>query len=65
MNGDEVARALGALPDLAQPAMVAPTGWGDHNGRARTREAGFDHHLIKLADLGTAEQLLNGVKNRR
>jgi CheY-like chemotaxis protein len=27
--------------------MVALTGWGMEEDRRRTRESGFDHHLVK------------------
>jgi len=26
------------------------TGWGQEEDRRRTKEAGFDHHLVKPAD---------------
>jgi CheY-like chemotaxis protein len=31
--------------------IVALTGWGQQADRARTRDAGFDHHLTKPVDL--------------
>ena len=65
MNGYEVAQQLRAMPTLAQPVLVALTGWGDDKDRARTREAGFDHHLIKPADLGTVERLLLDTARQR
>lgn len=34
-------------PIAAQPVMVALTGWGMEADRKRTRDAGFDHHLVK------------------
>jgi CheY-like chemotaxis protein len=64
MSGYDVARALRGLPGLPQPVIVALTGWGDDKDRARTKDAGFDHHLIKPADLGTVEQLLDSVPAR-
>jgi CheY-like chemotaxis protein len=30
--------------------LVALTGWGQSEDRRRSREAGFDHHLVKPAD---------------
>lgn len=65
MDGYAVARALRTLPGLAQPVLVALTGWGDDQDRARTKEAGFDRHLIKPADVATVERLLAGVNDRR
>ncbi|HEX3764603.1 MAG TPA: response regulator [Kofleriaceae bacterium] len=47
MDGVEVCRHVKALPIGPQPVMVALTGWGMEADRKRTREAGFDHHLVK------------------
>jgi signal transduction histidine kinase len=47
MDGTEVCRAVREMPLSAQPIMVALTGWGREDDRRRTREAGFDHHLVK------------------
>jgi CheY-like chemotaxis protein len=46
MDGLEVCRRVRGL-DILQPRMVALTGWGRENDRRRTREAGFDEHLVK------------------
>jgi PAS domain S-box-containing protein len=58
MDGYETAAALRRLPGLATPCLVALTGWGAEHDRARSREAGFDHHLTKPVDLGTVQKLL-------
>ena len=50
MSGHEVARALRARLD-GGVVLVAVTGWGQPEERRRTREAGFDHHLVKPVDL--------------
>ncbi|EKU82150.1 hypothetical protein HMPREF9710_02598 [Massilia timonae CCUG 45783] len=49
IDGYETARALRALPALAEARLVALTGWGAQEDRARTRAAGFDAHLLKPA----------------
>ena len=63
MNGYEVARAIRSRwPD--QPAvLVALTGWGQEDDRRRAREAGFNHHLVKPADIDKLEALLQSVPN--
>jgi len=61
MDGYETAAALRRLPGLETPCLVALTGWGAEHDRARSREAGFDHHLTKPADLGTVQKLLAGM----
>lgn len=47
MDGLEVGRAIRALALDPQPVLVAITGWGDGGDRQRTKDAGFDHHLVK------------------
>lgn len=54
MNGYEVARQVRQDPLLQNALLVALTGYGQPEDRRRSREAGFDEHLIKppsLADL--------------
>ncbi len=47
MDGIEVCQRLKAETSRDQPVMVALTGWGMDADRKRTRDAGFDHHLVK------------------
>jgi signal transduction histidine kinase len=47
MDGYELARCLRAQPALQGTLLVAVTGWGQPEDRQRTKEAGFDHHLVK------------------
>jgi len=47
LNGYEVARRLREQPRLRNAVLVAQTGWGQESDRARSHQAGFDHHLIK------------------
>ena len=41
--------------------IVAMTGWGREQDRARTVAAGFDAHLVKPVDLATLSRLLEGA----
>jgi signal transduction histidine kinase len=51
MNGYEVAKTIRtAAPQLPQIKLVAITGYGQPADRERTREAGFDLHLLKPID---------------
>jgi CheY-like chemotaxis protein len=34
---------------MQEVRLVALTGWGAEDDRARSRAAGFDHHLLKPA----------------
>jgi signal transduction histidine kinase/ActR/RegA family two-component response regulator len=61
MSGYDVARRLRMLPGLQQTLLVALTGWGTQDDRQRTREAGFDRHLTKPAELMAVEELLRAA----
>jgi signal transduction histidine kinase len=57
MDGYELGRRLkqlGATP----PKIVAVTGYGHTSDRARSREAGFDLHLVKPVDLAAVQDML-------
>jgi two-component system CheB/CheR fusion protein len=56
-SGFEVARALRASRGNSV-LIVALTGWGQHGDLTRSREAGFDHHLVKPAGLETLRALV-------
>ncbi len=62
MDGYDVARAVRAMPQVHAPMLVALTGWGGQRDRDRTKEAGFDEHLTKPADLASIEAMLSRVK---
>ena len=50
MNGYEVAVRLRQEPDLKGAMLVAVSGYGEESDRRRSREAGFDQHLVKPVD---------------
>jgi len=50
MDGYEVCHRLRELPGGRSMFIVALTGWGQEEDRRRTREAGFDLHLVKPVD---------------
>jgi two-component system, chemotaxis family, sensor kinase Cph1 len=50
MDGHELARRMRAAPGLQSTMLVALTGWGTEEDKQRSREAGFDEHLIKPVD---------------
>jgi PAS domain S-box-containing protein len=47
MDGYEVARRLRASPGLGDMRLVAVSGYGQEADRQRSREAGFDAHMVK------------------
>jgi PAS domain S-box-containing protein len=58
MNGYETARRIRAEPWGDKPVLVALTGWGQEEDKARAREAGFDRHIVKPAAPEVLEALL-------
>jgi len=58
MNGFDVAKRLRQEPSLASTLLVAMTGYGEALARQRSKEAGFDHHLVKPVDFEKVEALL-------
>ncbi len=51
MDGFEVARRLREMPGMESAFLIALTGYGNDRYRQRAKEAGFDKHLSKPADL--------------
>jgi len=47
MDGYEVARRLKQMPALADAVLIAITGYGQPDDLVRSKNAGFDHHLVK------------------
>jgi signal transduction histidine kinase len=58
LDGYEVAKRIRAQPWGQRITLVALTGWGQDSDRRRSREAGFDSHLVKPLDLETLTDLL-------
>jgi signal transduction histidine kinase/CheY-like chemotaxis protein len=50
MDGYEVARRLRQIPELKDTRLIAATGYGQDADRQRSKEAGFDYHLVKPID---------------
>jgi len=64
MDGHEVARRVRQEPELAAVVLVALTGWGQEEDRHRSREAGFDHHLVKPVDADALQALLASLASQ-
>ena len=47
MSGIEVAERLRREPRLEKALLIAVTGFGQQEDQRRTRQAGFDAHLVK------------------
>jgi two-component system CheB/CheR fusion protein len=58
MDGYRVIKELRALPSMATVTIVATTGYGREEDRARCLAAGFDDHLTKPIDHALLERIL-------
>lgn len=61
MNGYDACRAMRAQPWGKHALIVAVTGWGQDEDRRRSKEAGFDVHLVKPVDHTALVKLLAGT----
>lgn len=62
LDGYEVAHRLREGPERHRMLLLAMTGYGQEEDRRRTRDAGFDHHLVKPVDLDKLRELLLSVR---
>lgn len=62
LDGYEVARRIRQQPEYKDVMLIALTGWGQEEDRRRSQSAGFDHHLIKPADLNALRSLLDSLE---
>jgi PAS domain S-box-containing protein len=62
MDGYEVARRLRQQSGMGHAVLVALTGWGQEEDRRKSKEAGFDHHVVKPMGLKQLQSLLAGLK---
>jgi DNA-binding response OmpR family regulator len=51
MNGYELAGRLRAQTQSRHARLIAFTGYGDEASQCRTKAAGFDHHVVKPANI--------------
>jgi CheY-like chemotaxis protein len=58
LNGYEATRRIREQPWGRDITIIALTGWGQEEDRARSREAGCNGHLVKPVELSELEKLL-------
>jgi PAS domain S-box-containing protein len=58
LDGHETAKLIRRQPWGKDMVLVALTGWGQSEDRRRSKDAGFNHHLVKPADPEVVEKLL-------
>jgi PAS domain S-box-containing protein len=57
-DGYEVAKRVRQHATLGHMVLIAMTGYGQANDRERSREAGFNHYLVKPVAFSTVEKIL-------
>jgi CheY-like chemotaxis protein len=58
MDGYTLAQRLRAHPNASAATFIALTGYGSSDDRQRGEQAGFEHYLVKPADIAQLERLL-------
>ena len=61
MTGYEVCQIMHKEPVLQNTIFIALTGWDGKEHRGRTKEAGFDYHLVKPLDMEALKKILSGL----
>jgi signal transduction histidine kinase len=64
MDGHEVARRIRQMPELRQVLLIAMTGWGQEEDRRRSKESGFDRHLVKPVNADALQAVLASVEGK-
>jgi signal transduction histidine kinase/ActR/RegA family two-component response regulator len=60
LNGYEIARRFREEADAEGVMLVALTGYGTPEAVERSRQAGFDHHLIKPVNAEALQEIMRG-----
>ncbi|MDP2274883.1 MAG: response regulator [Archangium sp.] len=58
LDGHALARRIRAQPWGRGVLLIAVSGWGQAEDARRSREAGFDHHLVKPLEFEKVNKLL-------
>ena len=64
LNGYDACRQIRAKLTNGKVIVIALTGWGQEEDRRRSRDAGFDAHLVKPVDYQRLKQLLRDLDVR-
>jgi CheY-like chemotaxis protein len=61
MDGYDVARHIRKQIDAQTLRIIAVTGYGLESDRQRSREAGFDYHMVKPVDPERLQEVLSAL----
>jgi CheY-like chemotaxis protein len=59
LNGYDTARRIREQPWGRDVALVALTGWGKDEDRTRSKQAGFDSHMVKPVEFEKLTEILD------
>jgi PAS domain S-box-containing protein len=62
LNGFEACRRIRQEPWARNTVFIALTGWGQEEDRRLSREAGFDHHMVKPVDPQALMKILTSLR---
>jgi len=65
LNGFDACKVIREQAWGKDIVVIALTGWGQNDDRERSREAGFDHHLVKPIELTALEPIVREIKAAR
>jgi CheY-like chemotaxis protein len=61
LNGYEAARRIREQPWGSEMVLIAVTGWGQEEDKRRSKEAGFNFHMVKPLEPAALEKVLAGL----
>ena len=61
MDGYETCRRLRQVPGMEKTLIAAVSGYGNEEDRRKSKEAGFDRHLVKPIGRATLEELVRSA----
>jgi CheY-like chemotaxis protein len=64
LSGYEVAQRIRAAPWGNRMTLVAVSGWGQSEDKRRSKEAGFDLHLVKPVEFDAVERIFTQYATR-
>lgn len=65
LNGYDVCKVIREQSWGKGVVVIALTGWGQNDDRERSREAGFDHHMVKPIELSALEPIVREINAAR
>jgi signal transduction histidine kinase/ActR/RegA family two-component response regulator len=65
LNGFDLARQIRGNDILKEVYLATLSGWGTQDDRAKSLDAGIDHHLTKPVMLNAVEEVLLNVRRRK